>query len=516
MKLADPEILELTELCNALADGTLTEAQRLRLAEKLAASEEARRFYVRFAGLSASLCQYAGEMRAEAPDAVRPFWRRPVLGWGAAALAAAAAALAVFLMPDFSARETAVAAGDLETQDYVAQVTDLKDCVWAKPSAALEPGDQLERGRRLELVQGVAEITFDCGAQVTLEGPASLVLNSAWDATLPQGTVSAVVPTEAIGFRVSNPDVDVVDLGTEFSVVAKPGSATEVYVHKGKVQATARGGEAHEQPALVLTADQSRQFGRGGSAEIRHAKPKFKGLARLARREQTTGKPGAARVAPPSVTVPVAPAAPQATPVPVAKRFANALKFDGRFEKQVAAHGLTHNAQHTVTFWARVPAAASLSGAGAMAAWSSGGGKGRGTPVHIAWNTDPAAGTLGALRTEYGHAAAVGSTKLRDGQWHHVAVVFVPHGRGKMHVKQYVDGRLEGSTTPALPKHPKERGKTPASDVVWLGRRLGSPEHFHGELDEFGVTGRALAPQQIKALLNGGPSETQVSAGVGI
>ena len=57
---------------------------------------------------------------------------------------------------------------------------------------------------------------------------------------------------------------------------------------------------------------------------------------------------------------------------------------------------------------------------------------------------------------------------------------------------------------------------SPASDVVWLGRRLGSPEHFHGELDEFGVTDRALVPQQIKALLNGGPSEAQVSAGVGI
>ena len=508
MNLTDPEILELTVLCNALADGTLTEVQRTRLAEKLAASEEARRFYVRFAGLSASLCQYASEMQAEAPDAAPRLWRRPAFWWSVGPLAAAAAAVALFMLPYYSTRETAVAAVELETQDYVAQVTGLKDCVWTGAATTLALGDPVERGRRLELSQGVVELTFDCGAQVTLEGPATLVLNSAWDATLPQGTLSAVVPTEAIGFRVSNPDVDVVDLGTEFSVVAQPGSATEVYVHKGKVQAIARGGEGPDQPALVLTADQSRQFGRTGSAEIRHAKPKFKELARQARKERALGKlePVLAKPSAPGLaTAPVV--APAPAPAPAAKRFANAMKFDGHFEKQVAAHGLTHNAPHTVAFWVRVPSAAPLSGAGAMAAWSSGGVKGRGTPVHIAWNTDPAAGALGALRTEFGHAAAVGTTALRDGHWHHVAVVFVPHGHGKMHVKQYVDGRLEGSTMPslpALPKHPREKAKAPASDVVWLGHRLGSAEHFHGELDEFSVTDRALAPQQIKTLLNGG------------
>ncbi len=511
MNLTDAEILELTELCNALADGTLTTEQRARLAEKLAANEEARRFYVRFAGLSASLCQYASEMQSEAPDAARRFWQQPIFWWSAASFAAAAAALAMFLVPDFSAPETSVAAVELETQDYVAQVTDLKDCVWADPAAALEAGAQVERGRRLELLQGVAEITFDCGAQVTLEGPATLVLNSAWDASLPQGTLSAVVPHEAIGFRVTNPEVEVVDLGTEFSVVAKHGSATEVYVHKGKVQTIPRGVESHEQPAFVLVADQSRQFDRSGSAEIKHAHPKFRALSRHARKEQALGKPDMPQVVPAAPAVAATPAKPPVTAVPAAKRFANALKFDGRFEKQIATHNLAHNGPHTVAFWMRVPTATPLSAAGAMAAWSS-----KGTPVHIAWNTDPAAGALGALRTEYGRAAAVGATALRDGQWHHVAVVFVPHGRGKLHVKQYVDGHLEGTVTPALPKHAHEKFKAPASDTVWLGRRLGSPEHFHGELDEFNIADRALAPQQIKTLRAGGAPEPQAPAGVEI
>lgn len=530
MNLTEQETLELTSLCNALVDGALTSAGRARLARILAGPEAAREFYVRFMSLSASLGHYAAEMRAETPAVVRPqqmAWRRG-LWWGVGTLAAAAAAaIAIVFVPNFSSREPVVAAAELETQDFVAQATELKDCVWSDTGSAPAVGDQLAHGRRLELLQGVAEITFDCGAQVTLEGPATLDLNSAWDATLAQGTLSAVVPAEAIGFRVASPDVDVVDLGTEFSVVARPGSATEVYVHKGRVQTITHDKAGHEQPGLLLTADQSRQFNRGAVAEIRHAKPKFRMLAHHARRESVVNTPAVAnmpsaaaaasaapatKVTPPSSPVVSVPSAakisPSPTQTPKAKRFANAMKFDGRVEKQVVALHLGHSAPRTVAFWVRVPSGAPLTSAGAMAAWSSGGGKG--APVHIAWNTDPAAGTLGALRTEYGHSAAVGSTVLRDGQWHHVAVVFVPHGKGKLHVKQYVDGRLEGSTTHSEPHRAHEKHKSPASDVVWLGRRLGSPEHFHGELDELTVTDRALAPQQIKDLLAAKPGNSSL------
>ena len=500
MNLTDAEILELTELCNALADGSLTATQRARLAERLAASEAARRFYVRFTSLAASLCQYAGEMQAEAPDVARAtprLWRRPALWWSVGPLAAAAAAaLVIFSATDFSTRKTATGPVELETQDYVAQVTGMKDCAWADGATALEPGDQVERGRRLDLAQGLLEITFDCGAQVTLAGPATLELNSAWKATLPQGTLSAVVPAEAIGFRVSNPQVDVVDLGTEFSVVARTGRATEVYVHKGKIQALPHANAGHEQPALVLTAEQSREFDRSGSAEIPHATPPFQALAGSAPEEHAARPPESA---------PAKPAVPAVAPAPATNRFANALKFDGRFEQQRPAPPLTHTTPHTVTFWVRIPAGTPLSAAGAMVAWVAGGGRSQGTPIHIAWNTDPAAGALGALRTECGHAAAVGATSLRDGRWHHVAVVFVPHGRGhgRLHVKQYVDGHLEGSVTPTLSKHPREKTRTAPSDVVWLGRRPGSPDHFHGELDELVISDQALAPQQIKKLRTG-------------
>ena len=68
MTLSDPDILELNELCNAVVDGTLSERQQASLARWLSTSEEARQFYVRVTGLSASLCHYAGEMQTGEPD----------------------------------------------------------------------------------------------------------------------------------------------------------------------------------------------------------------------------------------------------------------------------------------------------------------------------------------------------------------------------------------------------------------------------------------------------------------
>src|SRR6185369_7470491 len=98
-------------------------------------------------------------------------------------------------------------------------------------------GDRLLRNQRLEIAKGLAEITFDSGAQVVLEGPATFDLKSAWEATLNRGTLKASVPPQAIGFRISNPSVEIVDLGTEFTMSADASGVAEVLVLKGQVEA---------------------------------------------------------------------------------------------------------------------------------------------------------------------------------------------------------------------------------------------------------------------------------------
>ena len=97
MSLSDQELLEVNSLCQALADGAATEAQRVQLNRWLSESEDARRFYVRMMTLGAGLYDCASEMQADAPDFRVPSIKRPPAWvWALASLAAAAVVLLAF------------------------------------------------------------------------------------------------------------------------------------------------------------------------------------------------------------------------------------------------------------------------------------------------------------------------------------------------------------------------------------------------------------------------------------
>ena len=103
-----------------------------------------------------------------------------------------------------------------------------------------------------------AEVDELFQAALTTEGPAAFDLNSAWEATLNRGTLKASVPPQAIGFRISNPSVEIVDLGTEFTMSADASGAAEVLVLKGQVEAqpstaTGRKGGCRKSPPEYRT-----------------------------------------------------------------------------------------------------------------------------------------------------------------------------------------------------------------------------------------------------------------------
>ena len=128
-------------------------------------------------------------------------------------------------------------------------------------------------------------------------------------------------------------------------------------------------------------------------------------------------------------------------------------------------------------------------------------------PFQIVWNRNPDDGPMGVLRTDYGGGYALGATPLRDGRWHHVAIVFMPRDDAArpMEVKQYVDGRFEGEGRPS-PRGSDVFGQT-GSGTIWLGCRLRtkgdgvSAERFEGELDELFIADRALDPREIVRLI---------------
>jgi ferric-dicitrate binding protein FerR (iron transport regulator) len=521
MNLTDREILELNELCNAVIDDTLTDTQRTRLTAWLSSSEDARQYYVRALGQSASLHTYASEVHAEAPGRPLPV-RRPgkVIWLGGLAAVAAAVAIAFWVSARRGQMDGLTVAG--KTVTFVARLSAAKEVSWAG-NATLQPGALLRKGQRLDLASGYAEVTFDSGARVVLQGSTSFVINSAWDATLRKGTLKASVPPQAIGFRVSNPSVEVTDLGTEFTMIADASGATDVLVLKGEVEAAPRASADSE--TILLREREARRFESTGVSEVSDSEEKFARFDQTQSLERFTADfhyahwsfdekgggfsghyTGAGARDLPAL---LQGADTDAAHAVVAGQWRQALKFDGQLQAQTSFPGISELSPHTVSFWVRVPDDAPLSDSYAMVAWRSGTAKLSYRPIHISWNRNPNEGALGALRTDFSGGCALGTTSLRDGRWHHVAVVITPSEDSTIpvQVRQYVDGRLESSTIiPGKFRGPAGAVNASLNDLVWLGCRLGNSgprqERFRGEIDELYIADRALAPQEIVQVMS--------------
>jgi hypothetical protein len=544
MNLTDKEILELNELCNAVVDETISEKQRDRLSEMLRGSLDARQFYVRSMGLSASLHSYAAEMQMESPDGPSQHGGHHRGTWLTMFFALAALVMLVIWLkfphhdlPRDTQLAPAVALGpnppatlQVVAEKFVAQLTGSKGCEWR--NGTIQPGGQLHEGQKLELTKGLAEITFDCGAQVVLEGPASFSVNTEWNATLSSGSLRASLPPEAMGFSISNPTVEVVDNGTEFTMVADAsGASTDVYVIKGEVVASPNA--QSDQTGIVLREKESRRFSTSGVQK--NVQSNDLRLAELARPlsldhfakpagyahwsfDQAYGKMckvEAFGLAPGVSDLKICNVAEVGLPgVHTPGRFGGALKFNGgKMFAQAEFPGISDYTAHTVSFWVKIPSDASLSNTFAMIAWGVNNPQLGSHPIDVVWNKDPDAAMVGVLRTNFFGGFAVGRTPLRDGKWHHIAVVLVPRvdPRGPLDVKQYVDGRLQGEARPSqtgsdIFLYSSDNTPQDANGNFWLGCRVGQTgpkaARFVGEISDLFVFDRALEPQEIVKVMS--------------
>ncbi len=482
----DNERVELNELCGRLADGILDEAGQNRLSELLRGSEEARRFYVRSASLSASLFHYAAERQSEPAGSFRPVPpRRAAWPWWAAVCTAGVAAVLALVF----ATGNPPASSD-EPTETVAHLSGAKNCRWSGTSP--QAGEELLSGQRLELGAGFAEVTFNSGAVVTLEGPATLDLRSAWEAELVTGTARARVPEEAVGFRLANSDVEVLDLGTEFTMCADT-VGTEVFVHEGSVEVQPRRGAVPE-PRSILREKQARRFARQGGGEVGDREAKF---VRFSQRQELDRQPRPLDLLRWNF---------EAKSAQVLETLGNTTWGEGRWGRSLALDGSTTvrlenpsaRPLRTVAMWVRLPPQT-----------GSGGGLGTfplGRPgvssAELSTNFRPGDGTPDALRLQFEGVTLVGSTPLRDNRWHHVAVVFggARDKPGKLSAWIYVDGRLESPSGRRSRKHipyPVEKSET----QFLLGATSRDGARLVGQVDELICADRPLSPKEIRVLM---------------
>ena len=138
----------------------------------------------------------------------------------------------------------------------VAWLVNAQDCEWAGGESQA-PGRDMRAGKVLRLERGLAEIEFDRGARLILQGPAGLELTSSNEARLLYGSLTARVPTRARGFTIYSLQGKVVDLGTEFGLSVDSRGATAVRVFEGKVVASPSALGKPEFPGLTLHEDQA-------------------------------------------------------------------------------------------------------------------------------------------------------------------------------------------------------------------------------------------------------------------
>ncbi len=108
-------------------------------------------------------------------------------------------------------------------------------------------------GELVTVPDGMSWIQLRSGVTCTLHGPAQARFENSSSVILEEGAFVATVPSQAIGFRVETPHVEVIDLGTTFSVSVQGNGQSEVRVLSGAVSARSkRKLEQSSQPFLVI------------------------------------------------------------------------------------------------------------------------------------------------------------------------------------------------------------------------------------------------------------------------
>lgn len=157
---------------------------------------------------------------------------RPVLWLATAAALGLIAWLGASL---FSGDNHSPEIGVVDTATQPKRVAEVKSgsrVVWADPTV-LTKG--LFLGEEVELISGVAEVSFEQGAVVLIQGPTSFTPTSTNALHLTTGKLIAEVPPSAAGFEVDTSLGLIRDYGTEFGVQMDSAAGLQMHVFEGEI-----------------------------------------------------------------------------------------------------------------------------------------------------------------------------------------------------------------------------------------------------------------------------------------
>ncbi|WP_049721009.1 LamG-like jellyroll fold domain-containing protein [Gilvimarinus polysaccharolyticus] len=419
-------------------------------------------------------------------------------------LAAACFSLFIFFITNFYWLQTPVSVGSISKLAGV--------------GSSFVLGQSVTAGE-FSLDAGYAEITLTNGVVLLLESPAILDFKNVDRLVLSKGALVAKVPPEAIGFAVDTPSANIVDLGTEFGVTVDTAGSSQVHVLDGEVkvktpqakeyenlyQNDARSFDLNQQVAVIQS--QPNRFMRTLPGR-RYQQPQYLHWSfDYFNEEFKCDGSGIKQQCFPAKSRTLE--GDTKAPERIKGVFGQAVSFDGISQwLETEFLGIGGNRPRTVAFWVKVPQNFDPHQGFGILSW--------GLPDKLsAWqisiNPLDVSGPLGRIRVGTNEAEIVGTTDLRDNQWHHVAVVLFGGDKADLstHVLMYIDGSLERSYGKSIARVFTELHH-PQSKPLMMGRNIAFSDldnerkvnrFFRGGVDEVYIFDTALTQQDIHKLM---------------
>jgi hypothetical protein len=406
----------------------------------------------------------------------------------------------------------------------VGTVARLETLGWGD-APAMREGSAIKAGSRLRFESGLVELEMGGRGRMIVEGPADLEFVGAMESRLHRGRLLMKVTEAGHGYRVATPKGSVIDLGTEFGVSVGDDAKVETHVLSGEVEAIPDGGSKvllRKNDALRFDGGAGTRFTTDGGDFYTALPPERKSTASvvhwpLESVDEHIDRAEVRGFGPGSYDMLFQGMDGGKAPEPVRGKFGRAMSFDGKGGYGESPFlGIGGQEPRTVSFWVKVPEDFNIREGFGIVSWGQFEGENLGAVWQVSVNPLEDEGPVGHLRVGAHGGQIVGSTDLRDGKWHHVAVVLYEGSQpdiGK-HVLLYLDGELEPISRRALRQVNTQIDR--ADHGVWLGRNVtytqSEPEHHHGgffrgAVDEVFIFRGALSQEEIRGVMerNEGP-----------
>lgn len=285
MKKTSAQDNQMIQLIESLLQGTISQEDHQELERRLKEHPEQRQLYVEYLQIHSGLSVWATESKQSEdwiPHAPSPAPQRaPRKSHYFFLVISSVIAATLFLSLSFYAgwktqsnrvqpqiNPPAIAVenkSDLPQTDHIALLTQAVNVEWDTPRN-LQTGAGLAAGW-LRIKTGTIQVELISGASVLIEGPAAFELISPLKTFCKYGKVRASVPEQAQGFTIETSRLNVVDLGTEFSLSLDASGKGQVQVIDGLVEIHSSDKQAPPQSIQSLKTGEGALFDQQGTIQ---------------------------------------------------------------------------------------------------------------------------------------------------------------------------------------------------------------------------------------------------------